>query len=66
MGEFGASDAPIRLHPGLAQEPGLALALADQGEVAQAEVEAQMQEVVRFALDSPWPSPDEITEDIFA
>ena len=39
-----------------------------QAEVAavQTQVEAHMAEVVRFALDSPWPSPDTITTDIFA
>ena len=31
-----------------------------------AEVESTMAEIVRFALDSPWPSPDEVTDDIFA
>ena len=30
------------------------------------EVESIMAEVVRFALDSSWPSPDEVTDDIFA
>ena len=39
-----------------------------QGEVdaVKAEVEAKMDDVVKFALDSPWPSVDEIAEDLFA
>jgi TPP-dependent pyruvate/acetoin dehydrogenase alpha subunit len=35
-------------------------------QATQAEVEAQMADIVRFALDSPWPSVQEVTEDIFA
>jgi TPP-dependent pyruvate/acetoin dehydrogenase alpha subunit len=45
------------------EELGVSQAEVEQ---AQAEVTAQMGEIVRFALDSPWPSPDEVTEHVFA
>ena len=50
---------PVRL----VEELGVSQAEVEQ---AQAEVTAQMGEIVRFALDSPWPSPDEVTEHVFA
>ena len=33
---------------------------------AEAEVAAQMAEIVRFAQESPWPDPSEVAEDVFA
>lgn len=55
---------PVLTFPGrLVEEFGVPRAQVD---AVQAEVETHMAEVVRFALDSPWPSPDEVTEDIFA
>jgi pyruvate dehydrogenase E1 component alpha subunit len=35
-------------------------------EAIQKEVESEIQEIVRFAQDSPWPSPEEAMEDVFA
>jgi len=35
-------------------------------EAVEAEVEAQMAEVVRFALESPWPDASEVFTDVFA
>ncbi len=35
-------------------------------EAARAEVETQMAEIKRFALESPWPDPAEVAEDVFA
>jgi pyruvate dehydrogenase E1 component alpha subunit len=55
---------PLRTFPvRLVDELGVSQAEVEQ---AQAEVTAQMGEIVRFALDSPWPSPDEVTEHVFA
>jgi len=55
---------PLRTFPvRLVEELGVSQAEVEQ---AQAEVTAQMGEIVRFALDSPWPSPDEVTEHVFA
>ncbi len=63
VAEWRARD-PIHTFPQrLIEEYGVSQAAV---EAAQAEVEAHMAELVRFALESPWPSADEITEDIFA
>jgi TPP-dependent pyruvate/acetoin dehydrogenase alpha subunit len=63
VAEWRARD-PIHAFPQrLVDEFGVSQA---EIEAVQAAVEAQMAEVVRFALDSPWPSADEITKDIFA
>jgi pyruvate dehydrogenase E1 component alpha subunit len=63
VAEWKARD-PIRTFPDrLVEEFGISRAEVD---AIPAEVESTMAEVVRFALDSPWPSPDEITDDIFA
>jgi len=35
-------------------------------QAADAEVAAEMAEIVRFARESPWPDPSEATEDVFA
>ena len=35
-------------------------------EAIQEEVEREIQGIVRFAQDSPWPSPEEAMEDVFA
>jgi pyruvate dehydrogenase E1 component alpha subunit len=63
VAEWRARDPMLTFPQRLVQEWGV-----PQAEVAaaQAQVEAHMADVVRFALDSPWPSPDAITEDIFA
>jgi len=63
VAEWRARDPILTFPQRLVQEWGVS-----QAEVAaaQAQVEAHMADVVRFALDSPWPSPDTITEDIFA
>jgi acetoin:2,6-dichlorophenolindophenol oxidoreductase subunit alpha len=39
---------------------------ADQIGTVQAEVEAEIEEIARFAEDSPWPAPEEATEDVWA
>jgi pyruvate dehydrogenase E1 component alpha subunit len=63
VAEWKARD-PISTFPGrLVEEFGIPRAEVD---AIPAEVESTMAEVVRFALDSPWPSPDEVTQDIFA
>jgi TPP-dependent pyruvate/acetoin dehydrogenase alpha subunit len=63
VAEWRARD-PIHAFPQrLVDEFGVS---REEIEAAQADVEAQMAEVVRFALDSPWPSVDDITQDIFA
>jgi TPP-dependent pyruvate/acetoin dehydrogenase alpha subunit len=63
VAEWRARD-PIHTFPQrLIEEYGVSQAAV---EAAQAEVEAHMAELVRFALESPWPSADEITKDIFA
>jgi TPP-dependent pyruvate/acetoin dehydrogenase alpha subunit len=55
---------PIQAFPRqLVQQFGLAQA---DVEAARSDVETQMADIKRFALESPWPSVDEITEDIFA
>lgn len=33
---------------------------------AEAEVAAQIEEIARFAQESPWPDPSEVAEDVFA
>jgi acetoin:2,6-dichlorophenolindophenol oxidoreductase subunit alpha len=38
----------------------------EQIHAADAEVAAEMAEIVRFARESPWPDPSEATEDVFA
>ncbi len=35
-------------------------------EAVKAEVEKKMEEIVDFAVNSPWPSVDEVAEDVFA
>jgi TPP-dependent pyruvate/acetoin dehydrogenase alpha subunit len=35
-------------------------------QAAQEEVAARMEDIVRFALESPWPPADEATQDVFA
>jgi pyruvate dehydrogenase E1 component alpha subunit len=37
-----------------------------QVQAAEAEVAAEMEEIVRFAQESPWPEPAEALEDVFA
>jgi len=32
----------------------------------RAEVKQEMEDAVRFAMNSPWPKPEEVTEDLFA
>jgi pyruvate dehydrogenase E1 component alpha subunit len=63
VAEWRARD-PVHTFPQrLIEEFGVSQA---EVEAAQAEVEDHMAEVVRFALESPWPSAAEIAEDIFA
>ena len=35
-------------------------------EAIQAEVDAEIEEIARFALESPWPKVEEIEEYVFA
>ena len=38
----------------------------DEIEAVKAEVEKEMEEIVEFALNSPWPAVDEVAQDVFA
>jgi pyruvate dehydrogenase E1 component alpha subunit len=38
----------------------------DQVEAADAEARAEMEEAGRFAIESPWPDPEEALEDVYA
>jgi TPP-dependent pyruvate/acetoin dehydrogenase alpha subunit len=63
VAEWRARD-PIQAFPRqLVEEFGLSQA---DVEAARSDVEAQMADIKRFALESPWPSLDEISEDLFA
>jgi TPP-dependent pyruvate/acetoin dehydrogenase alpha subunit len=63
VADWKARDPVLTFPARLVEEFGVPQAQVD---AVQAEVETHMAEVVRFALASPWPSPDEVTEDIFA
>jgi pyruvate dehydrogenase E1 component alpha subunit len=63
VAEWKARDPILTFPDRLVEEFGIPQTEVD---AVPAEVEATMAEVVRFALDSPWPSPDEVTDDIFA
>jgi pyruvate dehydrogenase E1 component alpha subunit len=63
VAEWQARDPIVTFPDRLVKEFGIPKAEVD---AIPAEVESTMAEVVRFALDSPWPSPDEVTDDIFA
>ena len=63
VAEWQARD-PIYAFPRqLVEQFGLAQAAV---EAARSDVETQMADIKRFALESPWPLVDEITEDLFA
>jgi pyruvate dehydrogenase E1 component alpha subunit len=63
VAEWKARDPILTFPDRLIEEFGIPKAEVD---AIPAEVELTMAEVVRFALDSPWPSPAEVTDDIFA
>jgi pyruvate dehydrogenase E1 component alpha subunit len=63
VAEWRARDPLLTFPQRLVQEWGVS---ETEVAAAQAQVEADMADIVHFALDSPWPSPDAITEDIFA
>jgi pyruvate dehydrogenase E1 component alpha subunit len=55
---------PIKLF----KEWMLSNSIADQNTIAgiEAEVQAEIDAAVKFAIDAPYPSPDEVDEDIYA
>jgi len=62
VAEWRARDPVVTFPQKLVQEFGIPQV---EVEATQAEVETHMAEIVRFALDSPWPSADEAVEDVF-
>lgn len=63
VNEWRQRDPLITFPRRLVDEFGVAPATV---ETTRQEVEVEIQDIVRFAMDSPWPSPDEATEDVFA
>jgi pyruvate dehydrogenase E1 component alpha subunit len=63
VAEWRARDPIVTFPQQLVKEFGIAPA---EVEAVEAEVEAQMAEVVHFALESPWPDASEVFTDVFA
>lgn len=63
VAEWRKRDSTIIFPQRLVREFGVSSA-----EVAatEADVAAQIEEIARFAQESPWPDPSEVTEDVFA